>query len=179
MELIEFRNIVIKLLYDYLQRPVVMINQIADKPLKEDKSEIDYPFLSYSITSSFIKDREMGTLEEKIVTSNNPKYDKDIIQILTFNAKCSFSFTAYAKKSIEAKALAQKAWDFFKHVGYFDLSRNNIIVVECTNIQSRDIFEIDTYERREGFDVIFRFIHQIDRRLETIEEYKFNRIKEE
>ena len=63
------------------------------------------------------------------------------------------SFSAYAEDSISAKQLALDASDYFKHIGYENLVREQIIVVECTNISNRDVFVTDYYERREGFDV--------------------------
>lgn len=176
MELTKLRNTVVNLLHQHTKRPVVMLKQISDKPLTADKKQVDYPFLAYTVTSSFIKDRQMGTIDEKIVDSTNPRFEKDIMQSLYLQPKCSFSFTAYAKDSQEAKQLAQMAWDYLMHTGYFDLSASDIVVVDCTGVQNRDIFEVDTYERREGFDVKFRYVHTIQRRLETIEKYKINKI---
>ena len=176
MELTQIRNVIVNLLHNHTQRPVVMLKQISDKPLTADKSSVDYPFLAYTITYPFIKDKEMGMHTQEVVDSTNPRFEKDILQTLTFQAQAVISFTAYAKDTTEAKKLAQSAWDYFKYIGYYDLSVNDIVVIECMNIQNRDVFEVDSYEWREGFDVRIRYVHNIQRRLETIETYKINKI---
>ncbi|MGP1567977.1 MAG: phage neck terminator protein [Peptoanaerobacter stomatis] len=176
MELTTLRNSIVKLLHKHTKRPVVMIRQTADKPLTKDKKEVDYPFIGYNFLGTLIKDKEMGVYEDVVIESNNPNFEKDIQENLHLQSQFTISFSVYSKDTMEAKQLALDVWEYFKHIGYYDLQKENIVVIECMNIQNRDIFEVDEYERREGFDVRFRIAHKIQRRLETIEKYTINKI---
>lgn len=172
MALTKYRNAIIRLLHEHLSRPVVMLRQNADRPLKPDKSTVDYPFLGYSVLATFIQDRETGNYAVTEVPSTDPRFKVDLMESIELQPQFTLSFTAYAKTSEEAKELSLRAWEFFKLQGYHALARENIIVVELMNIGSKDLFEVDDYERREGFDVRFRTLHRIENRLETIETYK-------
>ncbi|EJU22972.1 hypothetical protein HMPREF1143_0499 [Peptoanaerobacter stomatis] len=173
MELKKIRNIIVKQLHEHIKRPVVMLRQISDKPLKNDK--IDYPFVGYNFISSYIKEKGQGVYKQFETSSSDTRFEKDIIDNLNLQAQFTMSFSAYADDSISAKQLALDALEYFRHIGYRQLLQENIVVIECMNISNRDIFEIDYYERREGFDVRFRTTHDIKTRIETIETYKVNR----
>lgn len=170
IELEEIKNTIVKLLHEYTNRPVVMLSQAHERPHKDNKT--DYPFIGFSI-NTIKKDREMGSVYEELKKSDNIRFEYDVVKKRVFQSQCVFSFSAYASTRAQAQNLAQRAWDFFKHAGY--LSLENITVIECTDIQSRDAFEVDGYERRAGFDVRIRFVHNIDLIVETIEENKINR----
>ena len=173
LELKKIRNIIVKQLHEHIQRPVVMMRQTSDKPLKDDK--IDYPFIGYNLIMPFKNEKGQGVYSNYEVDSTNPDFKKDIIKNLNLQVQFTISFSAYSEDSISAKQLALDAFDYFKHIGYENLVREQIIVVECTNISNRDVFDTDYYERREGFDVRFRTTHDIKARLETIEKYKIKR----
>lgn len=168
------RNAIVKELYNFTKRPVLMMRQANDRP-KNQKGETDYPFIAYNFLSTFINDRQVGIYEQTEVPSTNPKFEKDIIDTVYFQPQFTMSFTAYAKTSLEAKDLAQRIWDFFRHNSYYMLLTSNIVVVEVGNIQNRDVLEVQTYERREGLDVRFRTTHKIEQRIETIETYELNK----
>lgn len=129
MELINLRNVIVKLLHEHTKRPVVMIKQAQDKPLKEDKANIDYPFIAYNFLTTFIKDKEMGSYKQEQIKSDNPNFKNDIMETVILQAQFTMSFSIYGKNSIESKNTALKAWEFFKHIGYYELLRHNIVVV--------------------------------------------------
>lgn len=167
MDMERLRNIIIKLLYQNLGCPVVMLNQSEERP--------EYPFVGYNFISTHIKSKEMGNYHTTEIPSLDCKYPIDLLETVELQPQFTISFTAYSKDSIEAKSLALKAWEFFKLGAYRPLARENIIVTEWTNIGNRDIFETEHYERREGFDVQFRTTQKIQNRLETIETYELKK----
>ncbi len=175
LELTRLRNAIVKLLYEHTKRPVVMLRQNADKPLNSEKTGIDYPFLGYNFVATYINDKGTGNYKAINIDSKNPRFKVDLLESLELMSKFSMSFTAYSKDEVSSKDLAMTAWEFFKFRGYHLLARENLIVVDVMNVGSRDIFDIDDYERREGFDVIFRRFHKIESTLETIETYKIDK----
>lgn len=175
LELIKLRNSIVKLLYEHTKRPVVMLRQNADRPLEEGKNHVDYPFLGYNFVATHINDKGMGNLSAVHVPSQNSNFKVDLLESLELMSKFSMSFTAYSRDESLSKDLAMKAWEFFKFTGYHLLARENLVVVDVMNVSNRDIFDVDDYERREGFDVVFRRFHKIDNRLETIENYKIDK----
>lgn len=166
---IKTRNEIIGLLHTYLRRPLIMLNQASDRP--EIKGKTDYPFMGYRVITDLIKDREMGIYGSKSIPSNNPLWDIDKLESVEFQPQMTISFTAYDRDLVKSKELAIKAWEYLNHIGYYDLSAKNIVVVECQNVSGRDILEVDDYERRHGFDARFRYTYKIDRRNATIENY--------
>lgn len=171
----KFRNEVINLLYNYVKRPVIMLNQISNKPLIKDTNKIDYPFLGYKIISC-VKENERGISEEILVDSKDKNYTKDILQKLHLQMQINLSFTAYSDDENSSNDLIKKVYDYFKYIGYFELISKDIVVVDLKNIQNRAIFEVDFYERAVGFDARFRITDTIQRKIETIETYKINKI---
>ena len=152
-----------------------MLKQNADRPLTLDKAAIDYPFLGYNFVSTYIKEKGTGNYSAVHIKSQNPEYEVDLLESLEMMSKFSISFTAYGKDELQSKQLAMIAWEFFKFKSYHLFTRENLIVVDTMNIGNRDVFDVDDYERREGFDVIFRRVHKIDNRLETIEKYRIDK----
>lgn len=173
MELIKLRNEIISLLYRYVKRPVIMMKQPFNRPVRED-GETDYPFIACSMIS-FVPDKGMGTYEQREVISENPNFKTDIIETLTLQMRLSMSFTAYAKEKAQAFELASKAAEYFRHAGYFEFSKRDIVIVKTGGIKSRDIFETDDYERREGFDVDIRHAVKSEKRFETMEKHKIGK----
>ena len=88
------------------------------------------------------------------------------------------SFNCYSDDIAECLDKIYKAWDYFKHGGNDLLALDNIVVVRVEDITDRTIALGDRYEYRYGFDVEFRFLHEIERRRETIEKYKFKKGKD-
>lgn len=175
LELTQFRNTIVALLHQHTDRPVIMMRQNADRPTKADKTGIDYPFLAYNFISTYIKDKGQGNYSAAEIPSDDPRFKVDLLESLELQPQFSISFTAYAKDEMQAKELAMKAWEFFRFSGYHLLAREKITVVEVLGISNRDIFEVDDYERREGFDVRFRRLQKIENRLETIEKYEIDK----
>ena len=151
------RNKVIAALYNYINKPVIINPQTTNRP--------PYPFIGYTVTTvSMRENSEYGNIIETNLA-------QDIKQTLEYNDNMMISFTAYSLNMAEAYDLASKAYEFFKFAGLQTLEDENLAVVDTMNVESRDILEVDAYERRAGFDVRIRFKKKIERIISEIETY--------
>ena len=154
----DIRNTIVKGIKEYTG----FITVDTDNPHNKPK----YPYYSYKMTSLYVPDQFTGTLGQinKIDT---------IEQSLVLQPKMTISFNSYSDDVVEANQAALKAWEWFKFVGYLKLKDKNIIVVDVMSIQDRTVMLVDDYEHRQGFDVVFRTTHTIEREIETIEKFEF------
>lgn len=156
------RNKVIAALYNYINQPVIINPQTTNRP--------PYPFIGYTVTTVSMKeDNEYGNIIESDSVN-------DIKQTLEYNDNMMISFTAYSLNMAEAYNIASKAYEFFKFAGLQTLEDENLVVVDTMNVETRDILEVDAYERRAGFDVRIRFKKQIDRIIPAIETYTIKEV---
>lgn len=148
MNTTELRDNLVFLLHEHLKRPVVLKEQISGRP--------DYPFLGYHFIN--LNNQKEG--------KGNKEYDRNgqVVRKET-QMQHSVSFTAYAKTETEARELAEKAKDFLEFHGYKKLSAVDIVIVKCTGVQSRNIFEVEDYERRYGFDAFIRTTDQKEKEI--------------
>ena len=127
-------------LSDYLKIPVIQSNQNHKPP--------SYPYCSYTITT--LASTKNGTYG---------KYDDDIDR-KPFTQ--TWSVTVQSDKEEESFALTLKAHDWFEHVARIYLNDNNINVQSVGNITNRDNVLTIEYEYRNGFDVVFNLINEIE-----------------
>lgn len=155
------RNKVVSCLYKYLEVPVVMLEQTENKP--------PYPFVGYKFTATNISDGTLGVHTADIVPSTNKKFESDIEEVVYYQPQVRLSITAYSEDDIDTEETIKKAYDWFKHVGYYDLQDINTVVVKVSDITPRNTLIVGDYERKSGFDVTIRTVDVIRRRLEIIE----------
>ena len=156
------RNKVIAALYNYINKPVIINPQTTNRP--------PYPFVGYTVTTvSMRENNEYGN----IIESDSIQ---DIKQVLEYNDNMMLSFTAYSLNMAEAYDLASKAYEFFKFAGLQILEDESLVVVDTMNVESRDILEVDAYERRAGFDVRIRFKKEIERIIPVIETFTIEEV---
>ncbi|MBR5823729.1 MAG: hypothetical protein IKY67_06270 [Paludibacteraceae bacterium] len=138
-------SVIVNGLKSYLstaERPceVVMQNQVAHIP--------PYPYVSYTITSPI---NEMkGT------------YSKAEDGTLYRNILQTWSITVQSDEYDEALQLGMQIVDYFTAVGIFDLSNENIVVRNTTNLTARDNLLTIQYEYRHGLDVTFGLVYSIE-----------------
>ena len=144
-------NDIVKGLYGHLNKPVVRGNQTAPIPPK--------PYITY-VPLVEMMDNGMGNISQESIEYQN---------------KTSISFTAYGDTPNDAYNLAKQAHNWFKHLGYDYLARNGITVVESLTIETRDMLEVDKYDYRQGFDVVFRTEETIESDGNFIEFYEIRR----
>ena len=158
------KNSIVKGLHEHLQVEVVPTDTADRKP--------KYPYLSYKITTSLESDT--FSLVDDIVESDSLDFEYDVEVTRKEQAHFTMSINAYSDNDDVAHELAVKATNWFKFHGYFDLVNTNVAVVNVTSITDRTQQIVDDYERRYGFDVRIRAAMAIKKRIETIEEHKFN-----
>lgn len=138
----------------------------------------NYPFYSFKFTTLLQKDKGEGNFLNDFPKSLDPKFKYDFRETYQHQPYYVISFNAYSDNLIECQDKIQRAWDWFKQAGYQDFKDKNYVVVDVGNISDRSVFKDVTFEYRYGFDVRVRYLHEIERRSETIESYKINRGKD-
>lgn len=165
MDLQELRNQIIYKLYQYMELPIVPQDQIQTKPA--------YPYMTYKFIVPYNHFGHQGNYSRKFIPSTDDRFEYDVEETLELQPQMTLSLNAYCKGEPDSQMvtyeIARKAMNWFKHVGYQDLSDLNITVVNIEAFGDRTVLIIDDYEARAGFDVILRTTDTIKRRIETIE----------
>lgn len=173
MDIRELRNQIIYKLYQYMGIPVVPQDQIQPKPA--------YPYMTYKFIVPYNHFGHQGNYSQNLVPSNDDRFEYDVEETLELQPQMTLSLNAYCKGEPDSQMIAyetaKKAMDWFKHVGYQDLSDLNVVVVNIEAFGDRTVLIVDDYEARVGFDVIMRTTDIIKRRFETIETWDID-IKE-
>ena len=147
--------IIVEGLQKELDCPVIRANQTAPIP--------PYPYVSYTLMTP--------------VSANNGTWGKyeDGKDRKPFTQ--TWSFTIQSNDSTESQMLALKAYDWFDHVGTVPLNDNHIIVQSISNITNRDNLLTVEYEYRNGFDVVFWWLSEVENTTTatgTIDSVEFN-----
>lgn len=132
--------------------PVILTNQAAPRP--------PYPYIGVTETIPF----QPGPRSIK-----NVPEPTDIKQVASQQATMTLSVTAYGSDFADTMELAQKAYDWFSFTGYRALKDAGYVVESLGAVDNRDTLIVDDYERRRGFDVTIRFVHQQERIVEEID----------
>lgn len=141
------RSVVIKGLKEYIGVPVIRSNQNAEPP--------DYPYASYTVT----------TLE----SANNGTYGAYEDGVDRLPVTQTWSITVQSDQFEESVTLASKAREWLQHTGTLYLNDNNVIVQSVTNITNRDNMISVEYEYKNGFDVVFWLMDEVEKTVEEIE----------
>ncbi|SUU94546.1 Uncharacterised protein [Anaerococcus prevotii] len=137
-----------------------------------------YPYFSFKFTSLLQNDKGRGNEYFDFPPSLDKRFKYDHRETLSTQPYYVISFNAYSEDIIESQRSIQKAWDWFRHAGYYKLWEKNFVVVDVGDITDRTVFKDVSFEYRYGFDLRIRYLHEIDRRTETIETYKINKGKD-
>lgn len=154
MSIVEIRNKIVKLLWAYLGQPVILSGQVQPEP--------DLPYCVYTVITPYAPIAEMGDYTvEPTEEGGQVEYRREMP-----SATFSFTFCSANRRgpdgveiigADEAEALAEKAIGYFLHVGYNDLSKIGITIVDVGQAQDRTTLDIDEAARRVGFDVRIRY----------------------
>lgn len=166
IDFIAIRDSIVTQLNAYLNLKVIHTDQKQGKP--------SYPYLGYKFTSSYIAETGFPIENGADTASSDENFDYDFQYTRIEQPTIMLSLTVFSETIDEAEGIALNAMNWFKNVGYEYLKTNNIIVVDTTDIQNRDIVFVTDYERRQGFDVTLRVMSEVQRTIETIESYEFN-----
>ncbi len=134
------RTIIAKGLKQYLNCPVIRSNQNEEPPA--------YPFVSYTVTTLINENK--GTYGEYEDGTDRKPFTQ------------TWSITIQSDKNSESVELAVKAKEWFERAGTVYLNDNNIIVQSVGGITNRDNILTVEYEYRNGFDVVFWLLNEID-----------------
>ncbi|EFC97234.1 hypothetical protein NQ487_19850 [Hungatella hathewayi] len=169
MKFLELRNKLIAGLSSYLKIPIVLADQVQPEQL--------FPYVLYSVTSSYIPEAGLGEFHQKTDGEKN-------IETRSEQPSCSFSFTVCSMNreiidrngnpvrifgEDEALELSEKTQGWFLHIGYDYISNMGITVIDVTNVQNRSFLQVDEEARRYGFDVLIRYRRTDERQTNVIE----------
>ncbi len=156
MTFIEVRNSVINGLEEYLGRPVILSDQIANAP--------EFPYSYYSILTPRISTHSFGLqcVEEKDNGEYILKRQEPVKATLSFTF-CSknreLEDGSYIFGEDEAVELAEKAHGFFLLVAHNIQTENGDIVIDKVGtVSKRSSFVVEETVRRYGFDVQLSYI---------------------
>lgn len=171
----ELRNHVVRLLWSYLEIPVILSDQA--------QPEADPPFFIYSVTSPYSSTGEQGDISWKSDGADALLEDRMEMPSATLSfTACSENRAGEDGGTIsgadEAEDLADKAVAFFKHIGYDDFAKLGICIVDVGPVQDRTTLMVDEASRRKGFDVRIRYTRTDTRRIYTVEHTDIKQKKE-
>lgn len=138
------RTIVATGLSKYLGKPVIRSNQ-NEEPQKDLP---EYEFISYTIT--------------QLMSQNKGTYGvySDGIDRKPFTQ--TWSVTSISDDNFKSVANAIKAREWFDHVGTVYLYDNGVVVQSVGNVTNRDNVLTTEYEYKNGFDVVFSFLDEVE-----------------
>lgn len=125
----------------------------------------DYPYYSYKITSY----NPYSYVGQSSMTDYGDRY-KETVHL---QPQIVISYNSYSNDVVEASGSIMKAWEWFKFIGYQELKNKNIVVVDVGSIQDRAVFLTPDYEYRQGFDVVLRTVHTIERTVDALKDFEF------
>ena len=156
MTFVQARDAIVSGLEKHMSRPVVLSDQIADRP--------EFPYCYYSALAPRISNHAFG-LHEVV---GDEKQGHRHIRFEPVEATMSFTFCgqnretedgSYIYGEDEALGLAEKGHGFFLLNGHCILVGNEDIVVRnIGSVANRSGFVVEDTVRRYGFDVRFAYI---------------------
>lgn len=159
MQITEIRDALMPALFAHCGVPIIEQDQTGVRP--------DGPHGTYKFTSPYIKD--VGLPNETAIAEGNTYF---LSQSETY--KVTLSLSAYAMDGDESYGLAVKMREWFDFYGADELEGIDVVVVTLGNIENRDAFVVDDYERRNGFDVTLRVFKELKREVGYIEKIEVN-----
>ena len=173
MTFVECRNRLIEALSDYLERPVLLSDQVQPEEMP--------PYIVYSVTADYIPD---GGLGDYSYQETGDGEESRFEEVRAEQPTASMSFTAcsvnrweddgagerrYIFGEDEAQELAAQAQGFFIHAGEDEITASGFVVVDVLNAANRSALVLDEMARRYGFDVRLRYRRTDSRSISTVE----------
>jgi hypothetical protein len=156
-------------LYKYMNIPVIIAEQNTPKP--------GYPHLSIKVMNPYMQETTLASDTYKTIPNDDQESEflYNIEYTRQEQPQISLSITAYSLTYGESIQKSLSALSWFKLFGYDYLKSQNIVVVETTQVQDRDILIVDNYERRSGFDIKLRVLSQLINIVPTIETFEITK----
>lgn len=143
---------VLKELSECVDVPVIFANQSAPKP--------KYPFITIKTMTA----NNPNGNHPSIINENNTD---GINQTFSAQVTSTISVTALGNEDVSQEV--QSVHDWFSFIGYRKLKEKGLIISDVGSIANRDSLIVDDYERKQGFDVLVRYVKVVERNLENIE----------
>lgn len=159
MTIKEIQNALIPALKSFCGCPVIKADQKGKRP--------ETKHVTFKFSSPDTKDLGMG-IEYGEGTAETYK----LIREETY--KVTLSFDAYSMDDTESVELASQVRKWFGFYGQETLESYDLAVVSVSDVQNRDAFIIDDYERRNGFDVVLRASNRLELDVGYIEKVEIN-----
>ena len=144
IKLSEIRKDLVNKLQDYLDITVILGNPDGPKP--------EEPFVVLNFTSPYVPSgsyaEETEDAEDCYVKTTRTSWDTMVASI-----------SVYADDELET---ALQALEYFLFYGHEELRQAGLVVIETTALQNRDVYVIDHWERKTGFDVTFRVVSHLE-----------------
>ena len=148
--MVNFRNIeidIVSCVKDYLKCEVIQANQVSPIP--------PYPYVSYTVTTPMVANNgTYGEVIKEVDGKTIKTYCKEFQQV--------WSFTVQSDDDTQSKTLALALYDCLDKACSEELAEKEIVVQRIGNITSRDNLISIQYEHRNGFDVTFAFMNEIE-----------------
>ena len=168
IDYVQIRNDILAGLRSYLRQNTEH-NQLLVNESNQKGKEPERPYLIFSFTSPYVPEGVNATEKTELVSHPEPEWDHDIKYSRISNDTMSCSFTVNGQNPDQTINIGLLAQEWFKFTGLDYLKSKGLVVVECMELQNRDTYAVDNWERRQGFDVIFRVLGEIERTVKTIE----------
>lgn len=136
----KLRETVVTGIKNYLQIPFIQSNQNAEPPA--------YPFISFTVTQ--LESANKGTWSEY----DDGKDRQAVTQ--------TWSISSLSDDENESITNASKAREWFDRVGRLYLKDNGVIVQSVGAITNRDNVLTTEYEYKNGFDVVFYMLSEVE-----------------
>lgn len=143
------REAVVSGLKDYLKIDVIRANQNEKPP--------SYPFLSYTVTQ--LQSENKGTYGV---------YEDGIDRIPVTQI---WSISSLSDKEDESIMYATKAREWLEHIGRVYLKSKGVTVQSVTSVSNRDNVLTVEYEYKNGFDVVFYLMNEVENQAIKTGEY--------
>ena len=153
---IDVRRTVVGLLKNHLEVEVRLEGQT--------QKVAQFPYVYYSVTTPYIPPDNRGVTKLKVVGESikNKRGEQ---------AMCTFSFTCCSENEQQAYDLCERAIEFFRHVGYRELSDNGIVFVGILNTRDMSGLIVDDRISRWACDVKLRYLKEFTRFDPTIQKF--------
>ncbi len=148
---------------------VIQINPDAGKPKNPATNKPALPYMTMNFTSPYIPEGMQAIETIETIPHPGPNWSHDIEYTRHSNDTMSASWNVYDNDIDRAHSVALRAQQWFAYDGLDYLRTKGVVVVSRTAVQNRDVFLVDQWDRRLGFDVIFRVLSEIKRVVPTIE----------
>lgn len=129
------------------------------------KNKPPYPFYCYNYSNFSTVQKTIKDIQKDGIFFRMEEENQEII----------INIQAISMDVFEAANLADKLKKWLTGEGYYELIKQNIVIVRCEQTTQQDFFSVNDYERRWGFDCTLRIENSSTYPLSIIEKIKIKR----